>query len=234
MPVFAGFTNDPFGRFIYRIDRSLYFIFYLQDRKQYMLGVGKPVLALAVLAALCVAKDHFEDADLNSDGKIDRTEFATLGSKVKSALLTVLDEPKVSALHADRHAVVTAGLDMFPELHAFWPAFINSLMMIWATEIGDKTFFIAAILAMSNDRFVVFSGAVLALAVMTVLSSLMGFALPNLMPRTYTHYGAAVLFFYFGEKPSKAPVAPSDTICQLYRCEAFAGCVSNGLQCWAL
>jgi putative Ca2+/H+ antiporter (TMEM165/GDT1 family) len=59
----------------------------------------------------------------------------------------------------------------------FWPAFVNSLMMIWATEIGDKTFFIAAILAMTNDRMVVFSGAISALAIMTVLSAGMGYAL---------------------------------------------------------
>ena len=70
--------------------------------------------------------------------------------------------------------------------------------MIWATEIGDKTFFIAAILAMRHSRAVVFLGALGALAVMTVLSAAMGFALPSLLPRTYTHYASALLFFYFG------------------------------------
>jgi len=33
---------------------------------------------------------------------------------------------------------------------------------------------------------------------MTVLSSLIGFALPNLLPKQYTHYAAAILFLYFG------------------------------------
>eukprot|EP00640_Fibrocapsa_japonica_P005843 CAMPEP_0113938574 /NCGR_PEP_ID=MMETSP1339-20121228/4998_1 /TAXON_ID=94617 /ORGANISM="Fibrocapsa japonica" /LENGTH=113 /DNA_ID=CAMNT_0000941757 /DNA_START=45 /DNA_END=383 /DNA_ORIENTATION=+ /assembly_acc=CAM_ASM_000762 len=33
---------------------------------------------------------------------------------------------------------------------------------------------------------------------MTALSALMGFALPNLMPREYTHFAGALLFFYFG------------------------------------
>jgi putative Ca2+/H+ antiporter (TMEM165/GDT1 family) len=44
----------------------------------------------------------------------------------------------------------------------------------------------------------VFVGAFSALVVMTVLSALIGFALPNLLPKQYTHYAAAILFLYFG------------------------------------
>ena len=117
-----------------------------------------------------LAERMMSEADVNHDGKIDRDEFSALGKKVKGALMTVLDEPKVTAKEQAKSAAASAGIDIFPELHAFWPAFINGLMMIWATEVGDKTFFIAAILAMSNDRLVVFSGAILALAVMTVLT----------------------------------------------------------------
>lgn len=83
---------------------------------------------------------------------------------------------------------------------SFWPAFVNSLSMIIATEIGDKTFFIAAVLSMRNDRLVVFAGAILALAVMTILSSFMGLALPALFPRQYTHIFGGILFLYFGVK----------------------------------
>lgn len=36
---------------------------------------------------------------------------------------------------------------------------MNSLFMILVTEIGDKTFFIAAILAMRHGRLVVYAGA---------------------------------------------------------------------------
>ena len=36
---------------------------------------------------------------------------------------------------------------------------VNSLIMILVTELGDKTFFIAAILAMRHMRLVVYSGA---------------------------------------------------------------------------
>jgi len=82
----------------------------------------------------------------------------------------------------------------------FWPAFVNSLSMIIATEIGDKTFFIAAVLSMKNDRFAVFSGAYIALICMTVLSTLMGLVLPSLLPRKYTHILSGILFVYFGVK----------------------------------
>ena len=40
---------------------------------------------------------------------------------------------------------------------------------------------------------VVFAGAIGALALMTVLSAAIGFALPNLLPRVYTHYAAIIL-----------------------------------------
>jgi len=52
----------------------------------------------------------------------------------------------------------------------FIHAFLASLSVIVVSELGDKTFFIAAILAMKNPRVTVFSGAMLALALMTVLS----------------------------------------------------------------
>jgi len=80
----------------------------------------------------------------------------------------------------------------------FWNAFFNSLGMIFATEIGDKTFFIAAIMSMRHNPWHVYAGAISALAIMTVLSAAAGFILPNMMPRQYTHWFATGLFVYFG------------------------------------
>uniref|UniRef100_A0A7S3LMN9 GDT1 family protein n=1 Tax=Aplanochytrium stocchinoi TaxID=215587 RepID=A0A7S3LMN9_9STRA len=79
-------------------------------------------------------------------------------------------------------------------------AFINSLAMIIVTELGDKTFFIAAIMAMKHKRILVYSGAIGALTVMTILSAMIGFALPTLLPKIYTHYAAVLLFLFFGGK----------------------------------
>eukprot|EP01041_Mallomonas_annulata_P001474 gene1474-2835_t len=75
---------------------------------------------------------------------------------------------------------------------------LNSLFMIIVTELGDKTFFIAAVLAMRSGRLVVYSGAMLALAAMHILSCLMGYALPSLLPRKYTHIASTLMFVYFG------------------------------------
>eukprot|EP01038_Epipyxis_sp_PR26KG_P008527 gene8527-11527_t len=99
--------------------------------------------------------------------------------------------------------LIAASTSVSPEAiitvtNTFVASTINSLMMILVTEIGDKTFFIAAVLAMRHGRFVVYAGAMMALAIMHVLSSLMGFALPNLLPRYYTHMASTLLFVYFG------------------------------------
>ena len=52
----------------------------------------------------------------------------------------------------------------------FIHAFVASISVIIVSEIGDKTFFIAAIMAMRHSRITVFAGAIGALATMTVLS----------------------------------------------------------------
>lgn len=80
----------------------------------------------------------------------------------------------------------------------FWPAFMQSLMLILACELGDRTFFVAAILAMKSSRIVVWSGALTALAAMTVLSAAIGKAFPLLLDRKWTSMAAAALFAYFG------------------------------------
>lgn len=52
----------------------------------------------------------------------------------------------------------------------FIHAFVASISVIIVSELGDKTFFIAAIMAMRYNRLVVLAGAMLALGLMTCLS----------------------------------------------------------------
>ena len=52
----------------------------------------------------------------------------------------------------------------------FVHAFVASLSVIIVSELGDKTFFIAAILAMRHSRITVLAGALSALFVMTIMS----------------------------------------------------------------
>ncbi|XP_011008404.1 PREDICTED: GDT1-like protein 4 [Populus euphratica] len=76
--------------------------------------------------------------------------------------------------------------------------FTKSLAMTVLSEIGDKTFFAAAILAMRHPRRLVLSGCLAALIVMTILSAIVGWAAPNLISRTWTHHITTILFFGFG------------------------------------
>ncbi|KAJ4710556.1 GDT1-like protein [Melia azedarach] len=76
--------------------------------------------------------------------------------------------------------------------------FTKSLAMTVLSEIGDKTFFAAAILAMRHPRRLVLSGCLAALIVMTILSAVVGWAAPNLISRKLTHHITTLLFFGFG------------------------------------
>lgn len=80
-------------------------------------------------------------------------------------------------------------------------SFLQSFGAILVSEIGDKTFFIAALLAMKSSPHIVFAGAIGALAFMTILSVVLGYAAPLLLPREITHYAAVALFFFFGCVP---------------------------------
>ena len=86
-------------------------------------------------------------------------------------------------------------------------SFILSFSMIVVSEIGDKTFLVAALMAMKHDRVTVFSAAFGALAVMTVLSAVLGHAVPALVPKRITSLAASVLFFVFGAKLLKEGLA---------------------------
>ncbi|KAI8928071.1 hypothetical protein BC831DRAFT_450297 [Entophlyctis helioformis] len=77
-------------------------------------------------------------------------------------------------------------------------ALVMSFMVIIVSEIGDKTFLIAAVMAMRNSRLLIFSAAISALLVMTVLSGLIGQILPNILSKQYTQILASLLFVVFG------------------------------------
>ncbi|KAF2687483.1 UPF0016-domain-containing protein [Lentithecium fluviatile CBS 122367] len=86
---------------------------------------------------------------------------------------------------------------------------VLSFTMIIFSEIGDKTFLVAALMAMRHPRLVVFSAAFSALIVMTVLSAVLGHAVPTLIPERFTHLAAAGLFLVFGVKLLREGMAMS-------------------------
>ncbi|ODQ68146.1 UPF0016-domain-containing protein, partial [Nadsonia fulvescens var. elongata DSM 6958] len=85
-------------------------------------------------------------------------------------------------------------------------SFLLSLSMIIVSEIGDKTFLIAALMAMKHSRITVFTAAFSSLAIMTVLSAFLGHAVPTLLPKKLTSLIAAVLFVIFGVRLMKEGV----------------------------
>jgi len=90
-----------------------------------------------------------------------------------------------------------------PSVDSSLHSIIYSFAMIIVSEIGDKTFIIAALMAMRCSPLFVYSAALSALVAMTLLSALLGRSVPTLLPDTYTKMLAAVLFFAFGLKMLK-------------------------------
>ncbi|RKF62446.1 GCR1-dependent translation factor 1 [Erysiphe neolycopersici] len=93
-------------------------------------------------------------------------------------------------------------------------SYFLSLTMILFSEIGDKTFLVAVLMAMKNDRLLVFSAAFSALLLMTVLSATLGHAVPILIPRRFTNFLAAGLFIIFGLRMLKESLdmSPEDGV----------------------
>lgn len=58
--------------------------------------------------------------------------------------------------------------------------FVSSFLLIFFSEIGDKTFFIAVLLSLENPQSAIFAGTVGALAIMTVISTGLGLGLHRL------------------------------------------------------
>ncbi|KAL2674950.1 UPF0016-domain-containing protein [Phyllosticta citricarpa] len=88
-------------------------------------------------------------------------------------------------------------------------SFLLSFTMILFSEVGDKTFLVAALMAMRHPRVLVFSAAFSALIAMTVLSAVLGHAVPTLLPKKLTSVAAALLFFIFGAKLLREGLAMS-------------------------
>jgi putative Ca2+/H+ antiporter (TMEM165/GDT1 family) len=93
--------------------------------------------------------------------------------------------------------------------HEWFHSFVLSFTMILFSEIGDKTFLVAALMAMRHARILVFSAAFGALIVMTVLSAVLGHAFPTILPKRLTTFAAAMLFLVFGARSLKEGLAMS-------------------------
>ena len=120
---------------------------------------SRRIVVVALLLASYVAADNFDQYDTNRDGALSRQEFSDFSHNLRSAIdpfLQVEGSPSADYVPrkdgASSFASLTSGND-------FLPATLNALLVILITEIGDKTFFIAAVLAMRSGRLIVYLGA---------------------------------------------------------------------------
>ena len=88
----------------------------------------------------------------------------------------------------------------FPSSDPGLAAFGSSLTAITLAELGDKTFFMALILAVRHRARWVFVGAFAALAAVTLISLALGYGLRELLPASLVPWLAALLFLGFGVK----------------------------------
>ncbi|EEB09978.1 transmembrane protein TPARL, putative [Pediculus humanus corporis] len=102
-------------------------------------------------------------------------------------------------MEESKNIVPIDGNDSSTKKVGFFPAFVASFSVIIVSELGDKTFFIAAIMAMRYPRLTVFGGAITALILMTILSVGFGW-FATYIPRSYTYYVSTALFAIFGLK----------------------------------
>ncbi|CAK6693116.1 Putative manganese exporter [Synechococcus sp. CBW1107] len=79
-------------------------------------------------------------------------------------------------------------------------AFGSGLTAITLAEVGDKTFFVALLLAARHSGRTVFLGAFAALSAVTLLSLGVGYGLRELLPAALMPWLAALLFLGFGAK----------------------------------
>lgn len=95
-----------------------------------------------------------------------------------------------------------ASLQAFSET-SFMSGLTAAFLLVFVSEIGDKTFFISALLSMKYSRLLVLLGTMLALGSMTVISVAIGqifHALPSSLNSTipFDDYAAVALLLWFG------------------------------------
>lgn len=163
---------------------------------------SKFIFTLSLLTTACIAIVE------NIDGSVDDIGSAVIDkSENKLGIQKVVDEDNIPAaknakapLNPYNNGGQVSEQSSDNESKKDMDEFIMSCSMIVVSEIGDKTFLIAALMAMKNPRLVVFTAAFASLAIMTILSGLIGNVLPNLLSRRVTQFLASGLFVVFGYK----------------------------------
>ncbi|XP_060180292.1 protein PAM71-homolog, chloroplastic [Lycium barbarum] len=161
-----------------------------------------------------VGSGSFEESQGNESQNVSVNQPSTDGSSKIEALPSQIPYPLSIAL-------VLCGCALIFSLITFTKGGPSSLVaafsksgftaafsLIFVSEIGDKTFFIAALLAMQYKRILVLLGSMGALSLMTVFSVIIGRIFHSVPAQFQTtlpigEYAAVALLFFFGLKSIK-------------------------------
>ncbi|KAJ7955543.1 GDT1-like protein 2, chloroplastic [Quillaja saponaria] len=161
-----------------------------------------------------IGQGGYEDRDEKDDEKIFPDSPVTNSS-------SEIDKPPSQIPHLLSIALVLFGCALVFSLIAFAKRGPSSLLaaisksgltaafsLIFVSEIGDKTFFIAALLAMQYEKGLVLLGSMGALSLMTVLSVVIGRIFHSVPAQFQTtlpigEYAAVTLLIFFGLKSIK-------------------------------
>ena len=159
-----------------------------------MNSLTKPTTSSAIWLCLVIISIIFNE--------YSNAEIAPVDPEVEKHNVETNDRSKLEIHDTGEHDTQTKNEPSNSYMGAsgsFVHGFIATLSVIVVSELGDKTFFIAAIMAMRHPRWTVFIGAIAALSVMHVMSAFFGYAI-TIIPRTLTYYVSSLLFAIFGIK----------------------------------
>lgn len=148
-----------------------------------------------------------DDQKAQKASRFVRTGGSVTDGKMLRALALPALTVGAAVLTASQPTMATSAATLFNSLktQANDSGFLQAFLLIFVSEIGDKTFFIAGLLAAKYGKLISFSGSMGALAVMTIISTVLG-QLFHAVPPSLTQ-GLS--------KPS--PPAPPNTTIYLYR-----------------
>ncbi|XP_059632259.1 protein PAM71-homolog, chloroplastic [Cornus florida] len=160
-------------------------------------------------------------SSIGSGGYEERDKESTFSNGSPGENSSKIDKPPNRIPYTLSIAVVLFGCALLYSLIAFVKGGPSSLLeaiaksgftaaftLIFVSEIGDKTFFIAALLAMQYEKGLVLLGSMGALSLMTALSVIIGQIFHSVPAQFQTtlpigEYAAATLLMFFGLKSIK-------------------------------
>jgi putative Ca2+/H+ antiporter (TMEM165/GDT1 family) len=160
------------------------------------------VFIFTLLSPLSTVRAQTDSAEISTNNTQSHNVPSSLATTVLQPIHQPTDSQSTSSSPSSMlsyyHYYRKQFLDSLPL--QFISAFFASVSMILVSEFGDKTFFIAAILAMRRGRKEIFLSAISALALMTVLSAALGHSFTAVLDPKITHLAASGLFVFFGFK----------------------------------